>query len=81
MNSSYLATLFLKKRQWHTRIYEETFHVNGSSNNATFFKFYGQKVESTEIATLVIIREISDSNLETRRYGPKSGVSWIIRES
>ena len=34
-----------------------------------------------EIATLAIIWEISDSNLETRRYGPKSGVPWIIRES
>ena len=31
-----------------------------------------------EIATLKIIREISDSNLGTRRYGPKSGVSRII---
>ena len=29
----------------------------------------------------VNIREISYSNLETGRYGPKSGVSWIIRES
>ena len=57
------------------------FHVNGSSNNATFFQFYGRKVESTEIATLAIIWEISDSNLETRRYGPKSGVSPIIWES
>ena len=28
-----------------------------------------------------IIREISDSNLETGRYGPKSGASRIIRES
>ena len=28
-----------------------------------------------EIAVLAIIREISDSNLETGRYGPKFGVS------
>ena len=34
-----------------------------------------------EIATLAIIREISDSHLETGRYSPKSGVSRIIRES
>ena len=34
-----------------------------------------------EIATLALIRELSDSNLETGRYGPKSGVSRIIRES
>ena len=31
--------------------------------------------------TLAIIQVISDSNLETGRYGSKSGVSWIIRES
>ena len=31
--------------------------------------------------TLVIIREISDSNLETGRYSSKAGVSRIIRES
>ena len=34
-----------------------------------------------EIATLAIIREISDSNLETGRYSPKFGVSRISRES
>ena len=34
-----------------------------------------------EIATLAIIQEISDSNLETGRYSPKSGVAWIMRES
>ena len=33
-----------------------------------------------EIAILAITREISDSNLETGGYGPKSGVSRIIRE-
>ena len=31
--------------------------------------------------TLAIIQEIFDSNLETRRYGPVSGVSRIIWES
>ena len=30
-----------------------------------------------EMATLAIIQEISDSNLETGRYGPKSGVSHL----
>ena len=30
---------------------------------------------------LAIIQEISDSNLETRRWGSKSGVSRIIWES
>ena len=34
-----------------------------------------------EIATLAIIQEISDSNLETGRYSPTSGVSRISRES
>ena len=71
----------LLKLRWHTRIYEETFHVNSSANNANYLKFYSGKVESTAIATLAIIPEISDSNLETRRYSPKSGVSGIIRKS
>ena len=34
-----------------------------------------------EIAILAIVREISDYNLETGRYRPKSGVSRIIQES
>ena len=34
-----------------------------------------RKSSLQEIATLVIIREISDSNLETERYSPKCGVS------
>ena len=34
-----------------------------------------------EIATLAIIREVSDSSLDTRRYSPKSGVFRNIRES
>ena len=46
INSSYLATLLLKL-QWHTRIYEETFPGNSSSNNTKYLKFYGRKVEST----------------------------------
>ena len=45
------------------------------------WNFMVGKSSLQEIATLAIIREISDSNLETGRYGPKSGVSWIIRES
>ena len=59
------------------------FHINSSSNNGKYLKFHGRKVYKSlqEIATLVIIREISDSNLETGRYGPKPGVSRIIRES
>ena len=32
-------------------IYEETFHVNSSSNNEKYFKFYGRKVESTRNST------------------------------
>ena len=31
--------------------------------------------------TSTVIWEISDSNSETRRYGPKSEVSQIIQES
>ena len=50
------------------------FHVNSNANNAQYLKFCGRKFESTEVVTLAIIREISDSNLETGRYGPKTGV-------
>ena len=45
------------------------------------WNFMVGKLSLQEIATLAIIREISDSKLETGRYGPKSGVSRIIRES
>ena len=44
-----------------------------SSNNTKYLKVYCQKVESaTEWQTSVNIWEVSYSNLETRRYGPKS---------
>ena len=46
INSSYLASLLLKL-QWHARIYEETFHVDSSTNNAKYLTSYGRKVEST----------------------------------
>ena len=45
------------------------------------WKFMVGKSSIQEIAILVIIWEISDSNLETGRYGPESGISRIIRES
>ena len=41
------------------------------------WNFMVAKSSLQEIATLAIIREISDSNLETGRYGPKSLVSRI----
>ena len=45
------------------------------------WNFIVGKSSPQEIVTLVIIREISDPNLETGRYGPNSGVSQIIQES
>ena len=45
------------------------------------WNFMVGKSSLQEIATLAIIQEISDSNMETGRYGPKSGVSRIIQES
>ena len=45
------------------------------------WNFMVGKSSPQEIATLAIIREISDPDLETGRYGPKSGVSQIMRES
>ena len=43
------------------------------------WNFTVRKSSLQEIATLAIIREIPDSNLETGEYGPKSWVSRIIR--
>ena len=45
------------------------------------WKFMVGKSSVQEIAILVIIWEISDSNLETGREGLESGISRIIRES
>ena len=45
------------------------------------WNFIVGKSSLQEMATSAIILEISDSNLESGRYGPKSGVSGIIRES
>ena len=44
---------------------------------------YCQKVVywNEEVTTSKIIQEISNSNLETGRYGPKSGLAQIIQES
>ena len=77
INSSYLATLLLKL-QWHIRIYDQTFHVNSSLNNAKFLKFYGHKIESTRNSNFDFFSEISDSNLESGRYGPKSKTSPAV---
>ena len=45
INSSHLVTLSLKF-QWRTEVNEDTFHVDSSSNNTHFLKFYGWKVKS-----------------------------------
>ena len=45
------------------------------------WNFMVRKSNVQEIAILTIIWEILDSNLETGRYGPKSGISRIILES
>ena len=70
--------------QWHTGVCEEMFDVNSTiaqtkqsiwkipPSESRFYKKW---------QTMAIIREISDSNLETGRNGSKSGVSRIIRES
>ena len=48
-----------------------------SSNNLRHLKFQCCEVESHKKSqTLEIIKEIPYYNLETRRYCPKSGVSW-----
>ena len=78
--STSFSTLWLKL-QWRTRIYGETFRVTVAQTTQNIWKLMVGKSSVQEIATLAIIREISDSNLETGRYSPKSGVFRIIRES
>ena len=80
--------------QWHVRVYKETFSVNikiAQTMQNIWNSACEQRVWLFEILLLEsllkkwqtsgIIWEISYSNLETRRYGPKSGVSLIIQES
>ena len=78
--STSFSTLWLKL-QWRTRIYGETFRVTVAQTTQNIWKLTVGKSSVQEIATLAIIREISDSNPETGRYSPKSGVFRIIRES
>ena len=53
--------------------------VAQTTKNISYFKVGKSSLQ--EIAPLATIREISDANLETGRYGPKSRVSRIIQES
>ena len=68
--------------KWHTGVYEEMFNINSKilkqSRIVEIFLFTWSRLKWQ---TLAIIQEISSSNLETGRYGPKTGVSWIIQES
>jgi len=62
---------------WHTQVYEKTLNVNSKIAQTTqnVWNFIVKKSTLQENGTSVIIREIPDSNLETGRCGPKSGVS------
>ena len=68
-----LATLLLKITVAYQNLWEK-FHVNSSSNNTKYLKFYGRKIKSTRNSkrSLAIIGEISgstmaDPDLEIRR--------------
>ena len=65
--------------QKHTRVCEETFDVKSTiaQIRQNVWNFIVRKSNQT----LAIIREVSDSNLETGRNGSKSGASRIIWES
>ena len=70
--------------QWHTGVYEETFDVNikiaQTTQNSWNFTVRKSSLLKTW-QTSAIIWKNSYSNLDTGRYGPKSGVSRIIRKS
>ena len=61
INSLYLAILLLKL-QWHTRVYEEMFHVNSkiADTMQNILKFCGGKVKS--------IRNLANFNIYTRDF-------------
>ena len=69
---------------WHTGDYKETFDVKSTKIAQTTQNIWNLLSESQlykKWQNSAIIQGISYSNLETGRYGPKSGVSQIIRES
>ena len=71
--------LYYNEIIYDTGVYEETFDV---TSNVEYLKVYSCKVESTtKWQDFENIQEILYSNLESWRFGPKSGVSWIICQS
>ena len=74
IDSSYLVTLSLKF-QWHTKVNEDTSHVDSSSNNAHFLKFYGWKVEFTRNGKLWQLSR----RFQTLIWGLGGMVSQIIQ--
>ena len=68
---------------WHTQVYEKMLDVNSKIAQTTqnIWNFIVKKSTLQENGTSVIIREIPDSNLETGRCGPKSGVFRIFWEN
>ena len=79
---------------WHCNIWPDwctshngipEFMIDGNGKMAqttqNIWNFMPESLVYKKWQTLAIMREISDSNLETGKYGPKSGVSRIIQES
>ena len=69
--------------QWHTGVYEEKFDVNikiaqTTQNSWNFVVRKSSLLKKWQ--TSAIIWEISYSNLDIERYGPKSGVSRKSRQ-
>ena len=83
INSSYLATLLLKL--WHPIIYEETFHVNSSSNNEKYFKcrvYKKQRLQqlSGRYQTLIWRPEDTVQNLESPGLSSRvDSTAYLIR--
>ena len=80
--------------QWRVRVYKKTFSVyikiaqtmqniwnSACEQRAWLFEILLSESLPKKWQTSGIIWEISYSNLETRRYSPKSGISRIIQES
>ena len=64
--------------QWHTGVYDRSGKIAQTTQN--IWNFMLESLFYKKWQTSAIIQEISDSILETGKYGPKSGVSCIIQE-
>ena len=67
--------------QWHTGGFWEKVWCKQLKQCKIFEILLSESQVYKKWQTSAIFLEISNSYLESGRYGPKSGISWIIRDS